>query len=276
MRNQTVLVDVTDHVAHVRLNRPDRRNAIDGAMFAELREVALEISATRRVRAAVLSGEGGSFCSGIDTAAIAAMSDGEVGGDTVADTGRRATSAGGASPFQQVAWLWREMDLPVVAAIEGAALGAGLHIALAADVRVVAPDARIGFVEVTWGLVPDMSGTQSLRHLVRPDIAKRLVLGGETVTGAAAADLGLATILDEEPVARANEIAARWASLSPDAVRAGKRLLNASHELTVAEGLALEVATAASLVGTPNQVEAAIARFEDRAPRFTDAEPIDV
>jgi enoyl-CoA hydratase/carnithine racemase len=267
---ETVLVERIGHVAHVRLNRPEKRNAIDGAMFAELRAVALEIAATPAVRAVVLSGAGGTFCSGIDIGALASMGSGEVDADTVANTATLERSAQGATPFQQVAWLWHEMPAPVIAAVEGHAVGGGLHIALAADLRVIAPGARVGFAEVGWGLVPDLSGTQSLRRLVRLDVAKRLVLTGELIGGAEAVELGLATLLDDDPVGRALTMAAAIAERSPDAVRAAKRLLDDAALVDVADGLAAEVTAAASLVGTANQVEAAIARFEGRPPVFTD------
>lgn len=258
------------HVAHVRLNRPEKKNAVDGVMFRELREVALEIAATPSVRAAVLSGAGGTFCSGIDVGAIQQMGAGDVGADVVAGTAELERSPGGATPFQQIAWLWHEMPAPVIAAVEGHAVGGGLHIALAADLRVIAPGAKVGFVEVTWGLVPDLSGTQGLRRLVPLDVAKRLVLTGELVTGTEAVELGLATLVDDSPVDRALAIAERIAGQSPDAVRAAKKLLNDAAVVSVADGLAAEVAAAAALVGTPNQVEATFARFEGRAPRFLD------
>lgn len=267
----TVLVErVGDHVAHVRLNRPETRNAVDGVMFRELRAAALAIAGDPSVRAVVLSGAGGSFCSGIDLSAIASMSTGEVGADVVAGTAELERSPEGATPFQQIAWLWHELPVPVVAAVEGHALGGGFHIALAADLRVIAPSAQVGFVEVGWGLVPDLSGTQGLRRLVSLDVAKRLVLTGERVSGTEAVALGLATFLDEDPVARATAVAEQIAAQSPDAVRAAKRLLNDAALVPVADGLAAEVAAAAALVGTPNQVEAAVARFEKRAPQFAD------
>jgi enoyl-CoA hydratase/carnithine racemase len=269
---ERVVIERDGHVAHVRLNRPEKRNAIDREMFAELRVAALELAATPSVWAVVLSGNGHTFSSGLDTASLAAMGDGEVGGDAVARTAHDL-SPEGATPFQQIAWLWHEMPAPVIAAIEGHAVGGGLHIALAADLRVIAPEARVGFVEITWGLVPDLSGTQGLRRLVSLDVAKRLIYTGELITGREAVDLGLATLLDDDPVAKALEMAGAIAGRNPDAVRAAKRLLNRSSLVSVAEGLADEVGAAASLVGTPNQMEAVVARFEQRAPTFDDPTP---
>jgi enoyl-CoA hydratase/carnithine racemase len=266
----TVLVERSGHVTHVRLNRPEKRNAVDGTMFRELREVAAEIAETPSVRAVVLSGTGRTFCSGIDMSALQGMGSGEVTADTVADTALLDLSRDGATPFQQIAWLWHELPVPVIAAIEGHALGGGFNIALGADLRVIAPDAAVGFVEITWGLVPDLSGTQGLRRLVGLDVAKRLVLTGETVTGTEAVALGLATLLDHAPVERALAIAEQISNRSPEAIRAAKQLLNDAGLVPVAEGLAAEVRASAALVGTPNQIEAAMARFEGRSPVFTD------
>jgi enoyl-CoA hydratase/carnithine racemase len=264
-----VIVERDGHIAHVQLNRPEKKNAIDQAMFAELREAARSLAEDRSVWVVVLSGAGRTFSAGLDMSNFAAMGRGEVKGDA-ATRAAGALSPGGAAAFQQVAWLWHEMPAPVIAAVEGHALGGGFHIALGADLRVIAPDATIGFVEITWGLVPDMSGTQGLRRLVSIDVAKRLILTGETISGREAVDLGLGTMLADDPVKKAFELAETITSRSPDAVRVAKRVLNQAGVVSVAEGLANEVSASASLIGIPNQMEAVMARLENRAPSFDD------
>jgi enoyl-CoA hydratase/carnithine racemase len=264
-----VIVERDGHVAHVQLNRPEKRNAIDSEMFAELREAAQTLGSTPSVWAIVLSGTGHTFSAGLDMSNFAAMASGDVKGDAATRTARNLSPAG-ATPFQQVAWLWHEMPMPVIAAVEGHALGGGFHIALGADIRIIAPDAQIGFVEITWGLVPDMSGTQALRRLVPLDVAKRLIFTGEVISGREAVELGLGTMSHDEPVKAALEIAAAIIQRSPDALRVAKRMLNESALVTVAEGLANEVAASASLIGIPNQMEAVMARLEKRAPEFGD------
>lgn len=266
---ERVLIERDGHIAHVVLNRPDKRNAIDQPMFAELRDAARTLADDRSVWVVVLSGAGRTFSAGLDMSNFAAMGRGEVKGDA-ATRAAGQVSAGGAAAFQQVAWSWHEMPAPVIAAVEGHALGGGFHIALGADLRVVAPDARIGFVEVTWGLVPDMSGTQGVRGLVPLDVAKRLILTGEIISGREAVELGLGTMLADEPVKAAFELARTITARSPDAVRVAKRLLNQSAVVSPAEGLANEVAASASLIGIPNQMEAVIARLEKRVPTFDD------
>jgi len=181
-------------------------------------------------------------------------------------------SRDGANRAQQLAWLWQELPVPVIAAVQGAAYGGGFHIALGADVRFIAPDARIAFVEITWGLVPDLSGTQALRRLVPLDVAKKLIFSGEPVSGARAVELGLGTELSEEPLQDAFGLAHTIARHSPDAVRAAKKLLNESAVVSVAEGLANEFRASGSLMGSKNQIEAVTSRLQKREPEFADPE----
>jgi enoyl-CoA hydratase/carnithine racemase len=177
---------------------------------------------------------------------------------------------GGASWFQLPAWIWYEAPFPVIAAVQGAAYGAGLHIALGADMRVVAPDAKLAFVEVNWGLVPDMSASQALHRLVPLDVAKRMAMTGLPINGEEAARYGLATEVSETPYERARELAEIIAKKSPDAIRSIKRLLNQSALVPLAEGLAMEFEFSGALMGTPNQMEAIGASFEKREPVFQD------
>ncbi|MEN8161470.1 MAG: enoyl-CoA hydratase-related protein, partial [Myxococcota bacterium] len=171
-------------VARVELHRPEKRNALDQGMFEGLREAALGVAADPSVRAVVLFGAGGCFCSGLDFSTFGAMADEGLDAESEeVAAAARDLSPTGANRAQQIAWLWQEVPVPVIAAVEGAAMGGGFHIALGADLRIVAPDARIAFVEISWGLVPDLSGTQALRRLVPLDVAKRLVFTGEAISG---------------------------------------------------------------------------------------------
>jgi enoyl-CoA hydratase/carnithine racemase len=258
-------VQVSEGIADVRLARPDKLNALDGAMFEALVAVGEKLAADRSLRAVVLSGEGRAFCAGLDVASFMG------GGGGARDLFARS----GASPAnfaQRAAWVWTELPVPVVAAIHGVAFGGGLQIALAADLRIVAPDARLSVMEIKWGLVPDMSGTQTLRRLVRLDVAKELTFTGRIVSGTEAVELGLATQLSEAPRDAAFELAREIAGREPRAVRAAKRLLDASGVIGVEEGLLLEEELQRTLLGKPNQLEAVRANAEKRAPRFQDPE----
>jgi enoyl-CoA hydratase/carnithine racemase len=266
-----VKVDFNEGVAHVRLNRPEKKNALDAGMFEGLLSVARALRDDVSVRAVVLSGEGDSFCSGLDFSSFGDMASGALNPESESiQQASRDLSRDGANRAQQLAWLWQELPVPVIAAVQGAAYGGGLHIALGADIRFVAPDARLAFVEITWGLVPDMSGTQALRRLVPLDVAKKLIFTGEVITGERAVELHLGTELSERPKEDALELARTIAARSPEAVRAAKALLNASALIPLQEGLANEFRTTAGLMGGKNQIEAVVAKLEKREPRFED------
>ena len=177
-------------------------------------------------------------------------------------------SPAGANRAQQLGWLWQEIPIPVIAAVQGAALGGGLNLALGADIRIVHPGAKLGFVEITWGLLPDMSATQSLRRLAALDRIKELVMTGRRFNGEQALQYGLATELSETPVDDALAMAATIAARNPEAVRAAKHILNNSALVDVATGLAQEAAATRQLLGSPNQLEAITAQFEGRSPNF--------
>ena len=194
-----VSVHLEDHVADVRLARPEKLNALDAAMFQALVETGRKLAAEPQVRAVVLSGEGRAFCAGLDFTSFMGMAG---GGAASGAPGRSLLHHDGSSPAnyaQLAAWVWQELPVPVIAAIHGVAYGGGLQIALGADVRFVAPDAKLSVMEIKWGLVPDMSGTQTLRHLVRLDVAKELTFTGRIVSGTEAVALGLATRASDAP-----------------------------------------------------------------------------
>jgi enoyl-CoA hydratase/carnithine racemase len=262
-----VTCTVLDGVADVRLNRPDKMNALDPAMFAALAATGEALAADGSVRAVVLSGEGRGFCAGLDFGSFQAMASGDRGAGMASDIGVRVegriTNLG-----QQVAHVWTTLPVPVIAAIHGPALGGGLQVALGADLRIVAPDAKLSVLEIRWGLIPDMTGTWILPRLVGIDVAKELTWTGRMVEGAEAVRIGLATRLAEDPRAEALALAAQLAASSPQAIRAGKALLQQSMVGTEAEQYRMESARMHELIGSPDQVEAVSAWFEKRPPRF--------
>ena len=270
-----VTIALHDGIADVRLNRPDKLNALDVAMFQGLVDAGERLKGDPAVRVVVLSGEGRGFCAGLDFSSFQAMAGGGApeeagarppggGAGAIMETDGRITHLG-----QQACWVWQELEVPVIAAIHGPALGGGLQIALGADLRIVAPDAKLAVLEARWGLIPDMTGTVMLPTVVGLDVAKELTFTGRMVSGDEAVRLGLATRLAEDPRAAALELAQELRTKSPDALREGKRLLNLSGTRPVAEQLADERATMAALIGSANQVEATMAYFEQRAPRFS-------
>ncbi|HEX6016893.1 MAG TPA: crotonase/enoyl-CoA hydratase family protein [Burkholderiaceae bacterium] len=265
---QRVRVQVDERgVAEVAMVRADKMNAIDAAMFDGLIGAIEQLRADKRVRVVVLHGEGRAFCAGLDMDRFREMGSGQIGG-TLGDIVAR--THGLANGPQQVAWGWRELPVPVIAAVHGVAFGGGLQIALGADIRCVHPDTQLAVREVQWGLVPDMAGCVLLTQLARPDVVRELTFTGRTVSGTEALALGLATRVSNNPLEDARALAALIASRSPDAIRAGKRLLNGASPVAAAAVLMAESHEQQRLIGSPNQREAALAGLEKREPKFAD------
>jgi enoyl-CoA hydratase/carnithine racemase len=267
--SERVTISIVNGVADVRMNRPDKRNALDGEQFLALAEAGEQLKSDASIRAVVLSGEGPSFCAGLDFASFQAM------GGEGSGSGRRGNPAELQSGRithlgQQVAWVWQELAAPVIAAVHGHALGGGIQIALGADIRIVHPDTQLSVREVHWGLIPDMTGTHMLSHLVRADVAKELVFTARVFDGREALSLGLATRLSEQPLGDALSLAEEIASRSPDAVRGAKRVLNGLYHRSAGDQFAAERDTIGSLIGTPNQIEAVMSNFEKRPAKFVD------
>ncbi len=262
-----VSVAIADGVAEVRLDRPDKLNALDPAMYEALIEAGELLRHTASLRSVVLHGAGRGFCAGLDMASFAAMASGRREG---APTNLDARTHGAANAFQQAALVWRDLPVPVIAAIHGVAFGGGFQIALGADVRYVAPEAKLSILEIKWGLVPDMGGIALMRELARGDVIRELAFTGRQFSGAEAFAYGFATAVHADPLAAARAAAREIASKSPDAVRALKRLLNAATDADAAAMLLAESKEQAALIGSPNQIEAIRAGIEKREARFAD------
>ena len=267
-----VSISIEDGVADVRLVRADKMNALDNAMFEALVGAGERLKTEKGVRAVVLSGEGRAFCAGLDMGNFGQMAEGPRGRSTVtrSDESLGARTHGVANRAQYACWVWREVPVPVIAAVHGVAFGGGFQVALGADMRYVAPDARLCIMEIKWGLVPDMAGTQLMRHLAREDIVRELTYTGRIFSGEEAFAYGFATRVTADPRAAALATAREIAGKSPDAIRAAKRLLNAAVISEVEDGLTQESVEQAHLIGSPNQVEAVMSNLQKRAPAYAD------
>ncbi|MDQ6804812.1 MAG: crotonase/enoyl-CoA hydratase family protein [Actinomycetota bacterium] len=263
MEADRVTIEVDDHVAVVSLTRADKHNALDAAMFDALLGAAHRLAHEPGVRAVVLHGQGPSFSSGLDLMSMMSDPSGLPG---LLDRLR----AGVPTWFQRAADDWTRVPVPVIAAIHGNCLGGGLQIALGADIRIAAPDARLSVMEINWGLIPDMSITRTLPRLVGIDVAKELTYTGRVLSGAEALGLGLVTRVSEDPLASARELAAEIAGRSPDAVRAAKRLFDEAWDETADASLALEAELQLDLIGSPNQLAAVTAGMTKESADFTD------
>lgn len=270
-----VTIDIDGGVADVRMDRGDKMNAMDGKMFAALVETADELAEHKGVRAVVLSGNGPSFCAGLDFSGFQAMAGGAGGGETDS-TG----SIGRVEPdrehvthrAQQAVWGWHQLPMPVIAAVHGVAFGAGCQLAVGADIRFVTPDVRMSVLEIRWGISPDMTITSLLPNLIGADRAKEMIWTGREVNGQEAVDIGLATHMVDDPHAGAMELATLIASKSPHAIRAGKRLVNGVATEDYDAQFLAEREEIGALIGTPNQVESVQAYFEKRPPVYADPE----
>jgi enoyl-CoA hydratase/carnithine racemase len=268
---QRVTMNLKDGVADVRMVRSDKMNALDDAMFSGLVEMGERLKTEKGVRAVVLSGEGRAFCAGLDMGNFGKMASGErrASGNTdeLVAGGR---TPGGSNRAQHAVMVWRELPVPVIAAVHGVAFGGGFQLALGADIRFVAPDTRLAVLEIKWGLVPDMAGLVLMRGLLRDDIARELTYTGRIFSGEEAFKLGLATRVCADPRAEALALAQEIATKNPHAIRAGKRLLNLAADSDQKKILLEETREQVALIGSPNQVEAVMSNMQKRAAAFAD------
>ena len=262
--NDRISIDLADNgVAQVRFTRADKMNALDPEQFDRIIEAGEAVRNMAGLRAVVLSGEGRAFCAGLDVSSFNAAPDGERKPIT-------ERTHGNANAFQEVAMTWRKCPVPVIAAVHGVCFGGGLQIASGADIRVVHPETRMAVMEMKWGLVPDMGGYALWRGLVRDDRLRELTYTNREFSGEEALDLGFATIVEDDPLARANRIAETIANKNPEAIRGAKRLFAVMQEEGEDAILMAESAEQGDIIRKPNQIEAVMAEMQKRTPNFSD------
>ena len=270
MSSDLVTIDVQNGIADVRLNREEKYNALSQDMFDAIIEAGQALASADDVSAVVLSGNGRGFCAGLDMASFASMSDGPRKPKSDTDS-LLAKDERPENRAQRPAMIWKQLPMPVISSLHGVVFGGGCQIALGTDIRIAAPDIKMSIMEIKWGLVPDMSITQTLRDIMPMDVAKELTFTGRILNGEQAKEVGLVTRVANDPLAAAMELAEEIAGKNPDAVRAGKALYEQAWHADARTGLELEAALQAQLIGTANQIEAVKANFEKRAPAFQPA-----
>jgi enoyl-CoA hydratase/carnithine racemase len=272
MINNRIELTVENHIAHVKLSRADKMNALDNQMFEAIPMVGEQIRNDPSIRVVVVSGDGGNFCAGLDKSNFASIL--EKKGVSLEDDEPAMVLAnrthGISNSLQYVVWMWRELPMPVIAAIDGFALGGGLQIALGADFRYAAADSKFSILEMRWGIIPDMGSTQIMRHMVRDDVIRELTYTARIFSAQEAKDWGFITGIVDDPLAHAMGLAEQISLKNPHAIRASKKMLEASNYQTAAEGLLMESVEQDRIMGTPNQVEAVMAELQKRKPNFID------
>lgn len=265
MQEERLEITIEDGIAEVALNRPDKLNAMDEAMFAALIAAGERLAGESGLRAVILYGRGKGFCAGIDTGLLMAFA------ARIEDLRAEIVTplpGGAANRFQRPCTVWADLPVPVIAALHGPVYGAGLQLALGADIRLAAPEARLSVMEAKWGLIPDMGITRLLPGLVRADQALDLMLSARVLDAPEAAGLGLVTRLADEPLTEARAMARAIAGRNPDAMRGAKALVRQCWPGDE-DGLALEARLQAAIIGSPNQIEAVMAEMQKRPARFT-------
>ena len=264
--SELVKINIADHIADVRLNRPEKFNALSFDLIDAIAAAIDRLAKEPGVRVVVLSGEGKSFCAGLDIENFAAIQSGEKRFPDLTDRYKDKTS----NVYQYIGYGWKELPVPVIAAIHGVAFGGGIQIALGTDIRFCTPDTKFSIMEMRWGLIPDMSVTQTIRDVVAIDVAKELIFTNKVILGDEALRLKLVTHVVEKPYDDAMALATEIASKNPDAIRAAKKLLNDVWHGDSARGLMRESELMMTLMGSPNQIEAVTAQFTKRPPNFKD------
>lgn len=244
--NDRVRIETTDGIATVTLNRGERHNGMDQAMLEAVVAAPKQLRKQRGLRAVILHGDGPSFCSGLDVKSF-------VANPLKAAVGFSKLYSPVRNIFQDWSMAWRELPVPVIAAIHGNCYGAGIQLALGADIRISRADAKLSIMESKWGLVPDMGGAALLRELLPLDVVKELTFTGRVVSGTEALALGLVTRLAEDPLAEARTLAQEILTRSPDAIAAGKFLLQAAWSTDETGALAEERRRQRQVLGSRNQ-----------------------
>ena len=258
--NSTISYQVTDGIANVILNRPDKMNALNKDLFEAIIATGEAIKEDKSVRVVVISGAGRAFCAGLDMELMMA----------VGDTNLNERTHGLSNMFQQAAWVWHEVPVPVIAAVHGTCFGGGLQLMTGADMRYIHPETKLSIMEMKWGIVPDMAGTQLWSRFVKEDIIRELTYTARIFNGDEAHQYGFATRLTETPLEDALATAQQIANKNPDAIRAAKRLIGNQIQTDYQAGLLAESVEQTAIIKTPNQIEAVMANMQKREPKFND------
>jgi enoyl-CoA hydratase/carnithine racemase len=263
--NELLQIKQYDHIAEVELHRPEKMNALNIPLFNAIIAAGEKLHQDASVRVVILHGAGRAFCAGIDISSFSLQDQDGLNAQNLVER-----THGIANMWQKAVWIWRELAVPVIAAVHGIAFGGGLQIMLGADIKYVHPDTRLSIMEGKWGIIPDMAGTQLMRHTVRDDIIRELTYTNRIFSGQEAVQYGFATHTSPQPLEAARQLAKEIASKSPTAIVKAKKVLNKAPYLNESEGLMMESVEQKSLLGAPNQLEAIASGLQKRKGNFND------
>ena len=270
MINDRIDLHIENHIAHVRFARGEKMNALDTKMFEAVHELDKHLRADASIRVVVVSGDGVNFCAGLDKSNFESMLVPAQGDEASVVSDLRTRTHGIANGPQYAVWMWRQLPMPVIAAVEGVALGGGLQVALGADIRFAAPDSRFSIMELKWGIIPDMSSTQIMRHLVRDDVIRELTYTARVFSAKEALEWGFITSIHEQPVAHALKVAKEIVLRNPQAIRSAKKVIDQSYYLDPSQGLMMESEEQEKVMAKPNQIEAVMSVLQAREPKYKD------
>lgn len=278
--------DIDGHIAFVRLSRADKMNALDQKMFEAISLVGERLQAASTVRAVIVSGDGGNFCAGLEKSNFASLFEQSSSGSPRVGKGSESgeqppnksdltlnlaeRTHGACNAPQHAVLMWRELPMPVIACIEGVALGGGLQIALGADIRIASPSSRFSILEMKWGIIPDMGSTQIMRHMIRDDVIRELTYTARMFSAQEAQQWGFISHVSDDPLAHATQLAEQISTQNPHAIRAAKRVIDSSYYQSQEQGLLMESVEQDKIMGSPNQLEAVMAQMQGREPVFSD------
>lgn len=258
-----VIIEKVGHIAIVKMNRPDKMNALDIDMFDALIEAGESLNEDPTVRAVVIAGEGKAFCAGLDLSMFSLD-----GNSAMTATPLEERTHGNCNKWQKAVWVWRELQVPVIAAVHGVVFGGGFQIMLGADIKFAEANTKMSIMEMKWGIIPDMGGPQLMKLSVREDIIRELTYTNRVFSGAEAVEYGFATHVSENPLEDAIKLANEIAAKSPSAVVKAKKLFNALSDLSMEEGLMMESVEQAEILGKKNQMESVFAGMQKREGNF--------
>ncbi len=261
---ELIKFELKNKIARITLNRPEKRNALTFEMLEELYRIGKNLKSINHLSAVVIKGSGKNFSSGIDINNFSLLA-----GDRPFLQKLLSTAKGSSGNKMQLpCTIWQEIHAPVFAVLDGSVFGAGLQLALGADIRIASKNVQVSIMETKWGLIPDMGISLFLPQLMRYDQALNLTLRADLINASDAKKLGLITQVSNNPNDEVEKSLSDLSMKSPDAIKSVKKLYKCAWPSVGKDGLELEASLQRNLIGTANQMEAVLANFEKRKARF--------